>query len=292
MKITRDEVERLRRYFAKYEVTNQPNASWEYFARNPHLLLPMGFDEYVSLKNRSSFERLWRQSKRVWSDDRPQSVYRRPNGQWYWLMFGPMYGLKDSLDFEPKVGDDMLRIELAKLLARLDAVADTWQAEPKTLWRPELWTPDAQLGQSMLVRSARELLLALDDEKIALDELSWRQLEEIVAEILRAHGMEIHLVSDSPQGGRDIIARGELIAGQEPLTLAVEVKHRSVVGRPELQKALWQNRQYPALLFVTSGRFTSGVLDERGIADNQLRLFLKDGVALRDMIRDYRFLKR
>ncbi|MFL6236440.1 MAG: hypothetical protein ACJ76N_25140 [Thermoanaerobaculia bacterium] len=72
--------------------------------------------------------------------------------------------------------------------------------------------------------------------------------------------MEIHIVRQRPQGGRDIVARGELIPGQEPLEMAVEVKHRPVVGRPEVQKALWQNRAYPALLFVTLGRFTGGRL--------------------------------
>lgn len=83
------------------------------------------------------------------------------------------------------------------------------------------------------------------------------------------------------------MARGELIPGQEPLTIAVEVKHRSVVDRPEIETALWQNRSFPALLFAISGRFTAGVFEEKSLPENQLRLFLKDGVALGDMLRDY-----
>jgi hypothetical protein len=69
------------------------------------------------------------------------------------------------------------------------------------------------------------------------------------------------------------------------------VKHRRTVVRPDIQKALWQNRQLPALLFVTSGRFTAGVLREKSLPENRLRLFLKDGEALGDLIRDYRFIK-
>ena len=130
-------------------------------------------------------------------------------------------------------------------------------------------------------------MLALKKQAIQLESVSWRQLEEIVAEVLRARGMEIHLVRENPQGGRDIVARGELIPGQEPLLLAVEVKHRRIVDRPEVDKALWQNRHFPALMFVTSGRFTSGVFKEKAAPDNKFRLFLKDGDALDDLIRAY-----
>jgi hypothetical protein len=67
--------------------------------------------------------------------------------------------------------------------------------------------------------------------------------------------------------------------------MAVEVKHRGVVDRPEVQLALYQNRAYPALVFVTSGRFTAGVFKEKLIDENCHRLFLKDGVAVGDMVR-------
>jgi hypothetical protein len=128
---------------------------------------------------------------------------------------------------------------------------------------------------------------ALRSEKIGLAELHWRVLEDIVAEVLRRAGMEIHVVRERPQGGRDIVARGHLIPGQEPIQMAVEVKQKKVVDRPEVQAALWQNRGYPALLLATSGRFTSGVFQEKGLAENKFRLFLKDGIALGDLVRDY-----
>lgn len=67
--------------------------------------------------------------------------------------------------------------------------------------------------------------------------------------------------------------------------MAVEVKHKRIVDRPEVQLALYQNRGYPALVFVTSGRFTAGVFKEKAITENRLRLFLKDGFAVGDLVR-------
>jgi hypothetical protein len=86
---------------------------------------------------------------------------------------------------------------------------------------------------------------------------------------------------------RDIIARGELIPGLEPFEFAVEVKHQRVVDRPQVQLALKQNEGYPALLFVTSGRFTAGVYEEKLKPENRLRLRLMEGVALGKLIQDY-----
>jgi hypothetical protein len=67
----------------------------------------------------------------------------------------------------------------------------------------------------------------------------------------------------------------------------VEVKHKAPVGRPEVQMALWQNRYSPALLLCTSGRFATGVFEEKALPENEHRLYLEDGVALGDMIRSY-----
>jgi hypothetical protein len=38
-------------------------------------------------------------------------------------------------------------------------------------------------------------------------------------------------------------------------------------------------------VFVTSGRFTAGVFKEKRMDENRHRLFLKDGVAVGDMVR-------
>jgi hypothetical protein len=112
-------------------------------------------------------------------------------------------------------------------------------------------------------------------------------LENIVAELLRDRGMEVALTSRAADGGRDVIARGELIPG-EPTLLAVEVKHKPVVGLDDVRSRLYANRAFPALLFATSGRFTAGVVRERSQPDTHLRLFLKDGFALSQWVSTYR----
>jgi restriction endonuclease Mrr len=181
-----------------------------------------------------------------------------------------------------------LEIPLQEVFKKLYSLAGSVLHEDKTIWSPKLWTPDAQASEALqLQTSVKSVISGLKSESISLESVSWKQLEEIVAEVLRAQGLEIHIFKESPQGGRDVIARGELVPGQEPVSIAVEIKHKKVVGRPEVQTALWQNRMFPALMFVTSGRFSAGVLKEKALPENQLRLFLKDGEALGDLIRDY-----
>jgi hypothetical protein len=186
-------------------------------------------------------------------------------------------------------------VSVEELLKELWKAIEHPISEEKRVWTPELWTVAAQKSSREALRLATSRLLrALRSETKSFDDLTWRQLEEVVAEVLRSCGLEVHVVRERPQGGRDIVARGELIPGQEPIDLvklAVEVKHRALVGRPEVQAALWQNRNFPALLFATSGRFTAGVLAEKALPENRMRLFLKDGEGLGDMIRDH-FVRR
>ena len=122
---------------------------------------------------------------------------------------------------------------------------------------------------------------------ICFDDLNASEFEDLVGEILLEGGLKIYKVRSHPQGGRDLIARGTLIPGEDPVEFAVEVKHRKIVDRPEVQLALQQNKAYPALLFVTSGRFTAGVFKEKAREENRFRLLLKDGVALGDLAAEH-----
>lgn len=152
---------------------------------------------------------------------------------------------------------------------------------------PSLWFPPKQRPCIELVDTTRDLLVALREEEKGLADLTWQQLEAVVAELLRERGLEVTATPMGADGGRDIIARGELIPG-EPTALAVEVKKKEVVGLDEVRSRLYANRQFPALLFATSGRFTAGVVRERGESGAFLRLLLKDGVALGQWIHEYR----
>ena len=98
--------------------------------------------------------------------------------------------------------------------------------------------------------------------------------------------MLIDVTPPRADGGRDIIARGELVEG-EPVQIAVEVKQKSVVGLADVQRALRANEDFPALLIATAGRFSAGVITERERDRNRLRLFLKDGLALSRWVATY-----
>lgn len=151
---------------------------------------------------------------------------------------------------------------------------------------PRLWTPPDKHNTIEVVEVAKRLLVALQEQKTSLDALRWQDMEGIVAELLRDRGMEVTITPRSRDGGRDVIATGELIPG-EPAVLAVEVKHKALVSLDEVRSRLYANSQFPALLFATSGRFTAGVVREKRRPENYLRLFLKDRTALAQWINAY-----
>ncbi len=256
-----------------------------YFANNPHLLLALGFDEYLGPDGAGG--------KPTQGVDLPR--FRVPTGEWFELI-SPPWGPDDNIGFNAVSNRRKQRAEdevdflmsVPKCLMGLRSYASKEPiGEEKRLWTPRLWTPQSQENERVAIADTLSAALKyLTSEGPELSALSWKQFEDLVAELLRARGMEIHVVKERPQGGRDIIARGELIPGREPFEMAVEVKHKDVVGRPEVEKALWQNRDYPALLFATSGRFTAGVVAEKRLSTNRRRLFLADGKAIGTMVRD------
>lgn len=176
-------------------------------------------------------------------------------------------------------------VSLEDILEKAWAASEEPPADEALLISHRLWSPGNQRHELEAIRAtASRIVASARSETLRLDELGWRRLEEVVAYVLSERGMKVHMVTESPQGGRDLIALGELVPGFDPLTIAVEVKQRRVVNRPEVQMALWQNRHFPALLFVTSGRFSAGVVREQGLPENRLRLHLWDGVTLRRLI--------
>ena len=142
-----------------------------------------------------------------------------------------------------------------------------------------------------LVEAASSILNEIATGRKLMRELHWRQLEEIVAELLKSMGLKVKLTPRSRDGGRDVVAYGELIPG-EPTLIAVEVKHKNVVPISDLRDALWANRHFPALFLATSGRFSAGVIREKTMQENHLRLILKDGVALKQWIDLYTMARR
>lgn len=148
---------------------------------------------------------------------------------------------------------------------------------------PGLWVPAMRTAENRLPEAVASILGELSIQGFELRSLSGRALEELVAELLRGFGMRVNVTKQTWDGGRDIVAAGELIPGEETI-LAVECKQVPVVGIDHIRRAMWANRDYPALLFATSGRFSGAVLRERQEKGLGLRLYLKDGLGLRQWI--------
>jgi hypothetical protein len=144
-------------------------------------------------------------------------------------------------------------------------------------WRPQ---------ETEVRKHTRALLTEIADASRALSSVSSRDLEEIVAELLKMRGLKVTVTPQTRDGGRDVIARGELIPG-EPTIIAVETKKRAVVGIEDLRACLYANRHFPLILFATSGRFSAGVVQEAAREENAFRLLLKDGLALRQWVCEY-----
>lgn len=189
--------------------------------------------------------------------------------------------------FRGPAADPKLQISIEDLYGCLRRFAESPDAASRTLWLPSIWTPSFQHDtQQFLTQQVSGLLQEIYKEGKALSEIRPRQLEELIAELLRDQGMDIHITPETRDGGRDVIARGEFIPG-EPMVLAVEVKQKPVVGIQDLYSSLKANEDYPALLLATSGRFSAGVIQEKKRRRNELRLILKDGVALSQWIAMY-----
>lgn len=295
-----------------------------YVAAYPHVLIPSGFDEvrmgflsstaemlrtgFVSAEALAAFN--WDALPPEAYRHQPTAFFRQASsGVWFfpWL-YQPgrsdQTGLPlDTLGIFRGESDGGWRIVLKRVNSKGwysadrdicltdDSVLAAYERTanspgPGTVVLPELFRHPVEHPRIELLEATKNLLGALQREKIAFPELTWQQVEDVVAELLRARGLQITVTPRSRDGGRDLIARGELIPG-EPSTLAIEIKHKSVVGLDEVTSRMHRNKDFPALLFATTGRFTAGVVREKMKPEHFLRLLLKDGTALRQWIQEY-----
>ncbi|HDY76212.1 MAG TPA: restriction endonuclease, partial [Candidatus Marinimicrobia bacterium] len=265
----------------------------DYYHENPHLFFPVGFDEVLYLSGKHNFSKFFKypylNDEFILGNEYAFFKWEK-SGAWYWLHESPYMGGEFRFIRQNNASEG-LDIPFNYVIRTLENTLKKPLNKFCSIVSPRLWTPESQRTEKILLKEAsQDIIKALIEQKCTLSDLDWKQFEYIVAEILQDQGIEIHKVVERPQGGKDLIARGELIPG-EPMYMAVEIKHSDKVGVGQVRSALKATENYPALLFVTSGRFTSGVINEKRKHSNQLRLFLKDGVALGNMIRQYGILK-
>ncbi len=208
--------------------------------------------------------------------------FRTPNGVWHSWEF-----LCDRI-LPPELTDNRPLGEWLSLFREgwSSQLKDGTTSVDATIYMPTLATPMSRYSDIRLQNTIKDILGAIVRERVALSEIHWRSLEELLAELLHDSGFQVELTPRSRDGGRDIIARGEFIPG-EPMVMAVEAKQMTAVPISAVRSALWANRHFPALMLATSGRFAAGVYREKAERENVLRLYLRDGVAMQQWISEY-----
>lgn len=105
-----------------------------------------------------------------------------------------------------------------------------------------------------------------------LARLSWDQMEELVAGILRAMGYRTTVSDAGPDRGFDIFASPDGLGLQEP-RIFVEVKHRNAsIGAPQIRSFLGARQPGDRCLYVSTGGFTREARYEAERSSVPLRL--------------------
>lgn len=309
VELERHDKERYELYMRRHEDDGEFKHKFHspvYFARRPHLLLPLGFDSHRVLTKTDFAYQGFRHYELEPDFGIPhhvsfryESVYRlRDSGSWY-LLDG-FWASSTSVNNSDRVGSlhfagptarPNLHFDVDRWLTTLERAVEHPLQDGHTLWVPQRWTPLGQRAQRLLLAdSTGAILAALAAGKVSLRDLRSYELEELVAELLRDRGFEIYVTPRTHDGGRDVVCRANI--GAEPLEVAVEVKQQAVVGLGDVQRTLYANASYPIVMIATSGRFSAGVIAEKVMPKNRLRLWLKDGVAVSQWIDAYRVKSR
>lgn len=130
------------------------------------------------------------------------------------------------------------------------AVPITADVTPEVAARvPDADGDDETVREDVVERSER----SIEDRIAALD---WRQMQDLVAGILRAMGYQTTVAEDGPDRGVDIFASPDGLGLQEP-RIFVEVKHRGgAMGADQVRKFLGGRRSGDRCLYVSTGGFT------------------------------------
>lgn len=100
-----------------------------------------------------------------------------------------------------------------------------------------------------------------------IDGLTWEQMQELVAGILRAMGYRTTVSPPGPDRGVDVFASRDGLGLEEP-RIFVEVKHRTAtMGAKEIRAFVGGRRKGDKCLYVSTGGFSKDALFEADRAD-------------------------
>ena len=151
-----------------------------------------------------------------------------------------------------------------------------------------LWTPGQQLIRSRFSAAPTTLGYAhrLIREGRELTELSWRQLEELVADLLDAEGWSVQLTPPTADGGADVLAARDDAAIGPILTVWQAKKykqHKVQISTIRELITVREDVQASKAFVVTTSSLTKGSLSR--IAQERFRLGAVQGPDLRFWVR-------
>jgi restriction system protein len=130
---------------------------------------------------------------------------------------------------------------------------------------------------------------AIERVKDRILSLSWDEVQELVAAMLRAMGYRTSVSASGPDRGRDILASKDGF-GFEPPRIVVEVKHRrGAMGAPEIRSFLGGRHSEDRGLYVSTGGFTREAQYEADRATTVTHLMNLDDLA-RSLVEQYELL--
>ncbi|KAF1714460.1 restriction endonuclease [Pseudoxanthomonas yeongjuensis] len=119
---------------------------------------------------------------------------------------------------------------------------------------------------------------AIERIKDLVNELSWENMQHLVAGILRAMGYKTQVSLGGADRGKDIVASPDGFGFEHP-RIVVEVKHRrSQMGSPEIRSFLGGRHKDDRGLYVSTGGFSKDALYEADRAAIPLSLWTLDNV--------------
>ena len=109
-------------------------------------------------------------------------------------------------------------------------------------------------GEAIFLADAEKRAQEFLEDRLA--KLDWREMQQIVAGILRAMGYKTRVSADGPDRGVDIFASPDGLGLEEP-RIFVEVKHRQAqMGTAEIRAFMGGRKPSDRCLYVSTGGFT------------------------------------
>jgi len=195
-------------------------------------------------------------------------------------------GIKEDEDYISGKQEHILSYE--EIYQQLKKYVNKPLKDKKFLMSSNWYIPKHREIEYIRLKAVTQNLLAnIQEHKLTLNDITWTDLENIVAVLFQNEGYEVFL-KENPQGGRDIVGRKNMEHDYE--YIAIEVKHWKYknIGYRVLSELIQKNTQYNTLCIATSRNFSTTVIKESKRPENIKRIELWDGERINNLIRVYK----